>query len=150
MRILFALLALGTLLPLPVAAYVTPEEMLDSGDFIQAPDTAPSREVDETDVSPIVIEEQHNAAPDDDAIDWVPDGSTLTPEERRDARVIDRVNRTRIEQQDNTTEILRGSAPAEPLHGGAPLAPTGMGTIVLLLSSAAAIGYTLRKARQTS
>lgn len=167
MRTLLTLLTLLTLVPLPTHAYVVPEDMLESGDFFTAPPNARGAkaaraaqeaeydarkaedEAAEAEHLSNTIDDLHGAAPTDEVIDWIPDGSTLTPEERRDARVLDRVKRTRLEGKNDNGEILRGSAPTEPMHGGAPLAPTGMGTVVLLLSGAAAIGYTLRKALQS-
>jgi len=172
MRTLLTLLALVTFLPLPAQAYLTPEEVLEDGDFVAPPpnarnaeaaraaqeaeydrraaEEAAALEVEEKEDQNLpgdnTIDDLHGSAEDEDAVDWDPDGSGLTAEDRRDDRVLDRVERQRLDNMGSNGVVLHGSAGQEPLHGGAPLAPTGMGTIITILAIAAATGYTLRKA----
>lgn len=171
MRILLTLLALVTFLPLPAQAYLTPEEVLENGDFVAPPPNARNAEAaraaqeaeydrraaeeaaelqkeeeDEDLPGDNTIDDLHGSADGEDAVDWDPDGIDLTAEERRDDRVLDRVERQRLDDMGDNGVVLHGSAGQEQLHGGAPLAPTGMGTIVTILAIAAATGYTLRKA----
>ncbi len=173
MRILLTLLALATFLPLPAQAYLTPEEVLESSDFITPPPNArnaaaaraaqeaqyDARAIEEADAeaeqaaqesSPDdnTIDDLHGSADEEDVIDWTPDGTDLSAEERRNERVLDRVERNRLDDmaQNDGGVVLRGSADQESLHGGAPLAPTGAGTVVAILAIAAATGFTIRKA----
>lgn len=172
MRITLSILALVLLAPLPAHAYLTPEEVLEEEDYVAPPpnarnakaaraaqeaeyDARAAREAEENaavetpdDVDgpgSNTIDDLHGSADDwEEIIDWEETGSGLDPEERRNQRVLERVERQRLDDM-AAGVVLHGSAP-EPLHGGAPLAPTGMGTVVSLLVGAAAIGYTLRKA----
>jgi hypothetical protein len=173
MRILLTLLALASFLPLPAQAYMTPEEVLESGDFVDPPPNARNAEAaraaqeaeydaraaaeaeeeaaqaeDESTPDDNTIDDLHGSADDEEVIDWDPEGTDLSADERRDERVLDRVERNRLDdmaQADNGV-VLHGSAGQEPLHGGAPLAPTGAGTVVSILAIAAATGFTIRKA----
>lgn len=171
MRIFLTLLALVAFSPLPAQAYLTPEEVLQDGDFVDAPPNARNAEAaraaqeaeydrraaeeaaesdeeaeDEDLPGDNTIDDLHGSAEYEEGVDWDPDGIDLTAEERRDDRVLDRVERQRLDDMGQNGVVLHGSAGQEPLHGGAPLAPTGMGTIVTILAIAAATGYTLRKA----
>lgn len=98
------------------------------------------------------LDDLHGAAGEEEVIDWEPDDTGATADERRDERVLERIERTRLEQQgrDPAPAILHGAAPDETLHGGAPkqppLAGTGPGTVVLLLAGSLAVGFTLRLA----
>lgn len=147
MRILLTLIALLGFSPLPVHAYLTPEEVLLEDDFVSAPPNARNaeaarnaqeaeyeeRSADEENAEPGATEDPdlHGAAPDDE----------LTAEDRRDLRTLERLEQNREEA---ALDVVLGAN--ETLHGGAPLAPTGMGTIVAMLTIAAAIGLTLRRA----
>jgi hypothetical protein len=173
MRILLTLLALATFLPLPAQAYLTPEEVLESGDFVAPPPNArnaaaaraeqeatyDARAAEEADAEAEqaaqesapddnTIDDLRGSADEEDVIDWTPDGTDLSAEERRNERVLDRVERNRLDDmaQNDGGVVLRGSADQESLHGGAPLAPTGAGTVVAILAIAAATGFTIRKA----
>lgn len=172
MRILLTLLAIATFLPLPAQAYMTPEEVLESGDFVAPPPNArnaeaaraaqeaeyDARAAEEAEAEAEAQEEAsmpdgntiddlHGSADEEEVIDWDPEGSDLTADERRDERVLDRVERNRLDDMaQNGGVVLHGSAGQEPLHGGAPLAPTGAGTVVAILAIAAATGFTIRKA----
>ncbi len=168
MRILLTLLALALFAPLPAHAYLTPEEVLEEEDLVAPPPNArgaaAARAAQEAEYDARAAEEAateedtandngvpdgntiddlHGSADEEEMIDWESDDAGLNAEERRDERVLDRVERNRLDDQG---VILHGSATDEPLHGGAPLAPTGSGTIVAVLLIAGAIGYTLRKA----
>lgn len=172
MRIFLTFLALTLLVPLPTQAYLTPEEVLEEGDFVEPPPNArgakaaraaqeaeydaraaaeaeaeaeSEAEDDDTDVPSGTIDDLHGSAEEEEVIDWEADGAELSTEDVRDERVLERVERNRLDNMAQNGVILHGSAP-EPLHGGAPLAPTGMGTVVAMLAGAAAIGFTLRKA----
>lgn len=172
MRTLTILVALAAFAPPTAHAYLTPEQVLESGDFVDAPPNARNAEAaraaqeaeydaraaeeaaaengEETD-NPSggtnTLDDLHGSADDgDEIVDWDPTGSDVTPEERRDERVLDRVERNRLDNMGSDGVVLRGSAPEEPLHGGAPLAPTGTGTVAAILAIAAAVGFTLRKA----
>lgn len=170
MRITLSILALALLAPLPAQAYLTPEEVLESGDFVAPPPNArnakaaraaqeaeydaraareaaneESMEDDDWGPGSGTLDDLHGAAEEEEVIDWEETGAGIDPETRRNDRVLDRVERNRLDNMAVNGVVLHGSAP-EPLHGGAPLAPTGMGTVVSLLVGAAAIGYTLRKA----
>jgi len=173
MRIALSILALVLLMPLPAHAYLTPEEVLEEEDYVTPPPNARNAkaaraaqeaEYDARDAEAAAAEEEeeeeeaaagetpgsntiddlHGSAEDEEVIDWEETGGDLDADERRDERVLSRVERQRLDDM-AAGVVLHGSAP-EPLHGGAPLAPTGMGTVVSLLAGAAAIGYTLRKA----
>lgn len=170
MRTLTLLIALATFAPLPAQAYLTPEEVIESGDFVDAPpnargakaaraaqeaeydaraaDQAARDEAADASTPPAdnTIDGLHNAAADTEAVDWNPAGDGLTPDERRDDRVLQRVERNRLDDMAQNGVVLRGSAPDEPLHGGAPLAPTGMGTVMAVLAVVAASAFTLGKA----
>jgi hypothetical protein len=173
MRILLTLLALATFLPLPAQAYMTPEEVLENGDFVDPPPNARNAEAaraaqeaeydaraaeeaeaeaeqaeEESTPDGNTIDDLHGSADEEEVIDWDPEGSDLTAEERRDERVLDRVERNRLDDMaaNDGGVVLHGSAGQEPLHGGAPLAPTGAGTVVAILAIAAATGFTIRKA----
>lgn len=128
------ILALTLLFPLHAIAYVTPEDMLEGSDYEETETNVTVTDLEEEEIAEDTIDDLHGSAP------------SLSADEARDERILERIERTRLENQGSQGEVvLHGSAP-EPLHGGAPLAPTGTGTVVLLLSSAAAIGFTLRKA----
>lgn len=175
MRILLSFLLLATLVPVPAHAYLTPEEVLEEGDFVEPPPNArgakAARQAQEatyderaaaeaangiTDTEAAeedgpgapgsdTIDDLHGSAEEDEVIDWTT--SDASAQERRDDRVLDRVERNRLDDMARGGEvILHGSAPDEQLHGGAPLAPTGPGTIAAVLAIAAAVGLTLRKA----
>lgn len=175
MRILLTLLALATFLPLPAQAYLTPEEVLESGDFAAPPPNArnaaaaraaqeaqyDARAIEEADAQAEAeqaaqesapddntIDDLHGSADEEEVIDWNPDGTDLSAEERRNERVLDRVERNSLDDmaQNDGGVVLRGSADQESLHGGAPLAPTGAGTVVAILAIATATGFTIRKA----
>jgi hypothetical protein len=174
MRILLTFVALAALAPLPAHAYLTPEEVLEDGDFVDAPPNARTAEAaraaqeaeydaraaeeaeaeaeaadDEASPDGNTIDDLHGSADDgEEVIDWDPEGSDLTADERRDERVLERVERNRLDDMARNDDgvVLHGSAGEEPLHGGAPLAHTGSGTIAALLLGAVAVGYTLRKA----
>lgn len=173
MRIILTLLVLASFAPLSAQAYLTPEEVLEQENFVAPPPNArgakAARAAQEAEYDArmaadenITAEEEaeeddgwtpgsntmndlRGSADDEEVIDWDTDDETA--EERHAARVLDRVERTRLDNMAHGGEaILRGSAPDEPLHGGSPLAPTGMGTIAAVLTIALAIGITLRKA----
>lgn len=170
MRLLLTLLALTCFLPQNAHAYLTPEEVLEAEDLVEAPPNARNAEAAraaqearydaraehegaEAEPASGTIDDLHGSADEVlvESIDWEPVGNDLTPEERRDERVLERLERTRLENQgrEPAPVILHGSAD-EPLHGGAPLAPTGTGTIVLLLAGSLAVGFTLRLALKTA
>lgn len=175
MRILLSFLLLAAFVPAPAHAYLTPEEVLQDGDFVEPPPNArgakAAREAQEATYderasaeaakgvtateaaeedgpgSPgsDTIDDLHGSADTEDVIDWNAD--TATAQERHDERVLERVERNRLDEMATGGEvILHGSATDEPLHGGAPLAPSGPGTIAAVLAIGAAIGITLRKA----
>ncbi len=169
MRIFLTILLLASFAPLPAQAYLTPEEVLEEEDFVDPPpnarNAAAARAAQEAEYDARVAAEAENAAnsenPDsntldelhgsaegEEVIDWTDAEAELSAEERHDERVLDRVERARLDEMAAGGDgvILHGSAGDEPLHGGAPLAPTGMGTIAAVLAIAAAVGYTLRKA----
>ncbi len=174
MRILLSFLLLATLVPVPAHAYMTPEEVLQDGDFVEPPPNArgakaaraaqeaayDERAAEEAakGITPTeaaeedgpgapgsdTIDDLHGSADQEDVIDW--NSTDATAQEIHDQRVLDRVERNRLDEMANAGVILHGSAPDEPLHGGAPLAPSGPGTIAAVLAIAAAVGLTLRKA----
>lgn len=182
MRIILTLLVLALAAPLPAQAYMTPEEVLEDGDFVAPPpnarNAAAARAAQEAEYDARAAEEAeaeaeadaeaeaesdygddddapgnntiddlHGSADDEEAIDW--DTNDASPDERYADRVLDRVERQRLEDMAANRGgevVLHGSATDEPLHGGAPLAPTGMGTIVAVLAIAGAVGVTLRVA----
>ncbi len=171
MRILFSFLALTLFLPLPAEAYLTPEEVLGENDYVAPPPNArgaaaaraaqeaeydareeaereAETETTDEDDEPTsgTLDDLHGSAEEEEVIDWEQNDAGATAEERRDERILDRIERTRLEQQGRDTVILHGSASDEPLHGGAPLAPTGPGAVVLLIAGTLAIGFTLRLA----
>lgn len=135
-------------------AYVTPEQMFsDDQIFVEPPPNARNAKAaraaqdaqhdaqqssavaepdEENDVPATIdtIDDLHGAAEDEQT------EPTLTADERRDQRILDRI--------DNNTVLH--AAGSETLHSGAPLADTGMGTIIAMLAGACAIGFTLRKA----
>ncbi len=175
MRIILTLLVLASFAPLPAQAYLTPEEVLEEEDFVAPPPNArgakaaraaqeaeyearmaadegitTEEETEEDDgwtPGGDTIDDLHGSADEEEVIDW--DTDDASAEERHAARVLDRVERTRLDNMARGEEvILHGSAPGEQeqLHGGAPLAPTGMGTIAAVLTVALAVGITLRAA----
>jgi hypothetical protein len=153
---------------------MTPEQVLEEEDFVAPPPNARGAEAaraaqeaeydarrdeqpgnttqgdatdlpaDQMDDGNNTIDDLHGSA-DDDVIDWQAEDAGLTADQRHDERVLERVERNRLDAMAQNGVILHGAAPEE-LHGGAPLAHTGSGTIVAVLLGAAAIGYTLRKA----
>lgn len=156
MRFSLSLLALALLMPLPAAAYLTPEEVLFDDDiYVDAPPNArnaeAARDAQEAEYRARAEAEQnaqtssddgdlHGAAGMEEPVTDAPDG--LTEEERRNARILERIEQNRAQNG----VVLQGNAHDETLHGGAPLASTGAGTIVTMLALAAAIGLTLRRA----
>ncbi len=159
--------------PVPASAYMTPEEVLEEDDFVTPPPNSrgakaaraaqeaeyDERAADETTAAEAATDDEedilgsntlddlHGAAEneEEEVVDWQDEEAALSAQERHNERVLERVERSRLDDMADNGVILRGSAPDEPLHGGAPLAPTGMGTVVIILAIAAATGYTLRK-----
>lgn len=176
MRIFLTLILLASFAPLPAQAYLTPEEVLEEEDFVAPPpnargakaaraaqeaeydermaadnDITAEEEAEEDDgyaPGSDTINDLHGSADEDEVIDWDTDDESA--DERHDARVLERVERARLDEmaRGGGEVILHGSAPGEedPLHGGAPLAPTGTGTVVAVLAIALSVGVTLRKA----
>lgn len=177
MRILLTLLVLALAAPLPAQAYLTPEQVLKEGDFVAPPPNARNAkaaraaqeaeydaraaeaaaeeeeeaeaeydEYDEYDApGGNTIDDLHGSADDEEVIDW--DTDDASADERYAERVLDRVERQRLEDMAlNRGEVVLHGSATEPLHGGAPLAPTGMGTIIAVLAVAGAVGITLRVA----
>ena len=172
MRTLLALLVLTSFAPAPAHAYLTPEEVLQNSDFVTPPPNARGAKAaraaqeaqydaraaedaaatdaqagTETDVAAPdngTVDDLHGSATDDEVIDWTAD--TQTAQQRYDERVLQRIERNRLDGAAGGEVILHGSAGDEPLHGGAPLAPTGMGTIAAVLAIAGSVIVTLRLA----
>ena len=128
MRIFLTFLALAAFAPLPAHAYLTPEEVLEDGDFVEPPPNArgakaaraaQEAEYDQRaaeaaaadaeagqadaeaegdwDAAPgsNTIDDLHGSAQDEEVIDW--DTNDESAEERYNARVLDRVERQRLE-----------------------------------------------------
>lgn len=176
MRIILTLLVLASFAPLPAQAYLTPEQVLEEEDFVAPPPNArgakAARAAQEAEYDArmaadegVTVEEEteeddgwtsgsdtiddvRGSADEEEVIDWDTDDESA--EERHAARVLDRVERTRLDNmaRGEGELILHGSAPGEyeQLHGGAPLAPTGLGTIAAVLTITLAVGITLRTA----
>lgn len=163
MRIILTLLALAAFMPLPANAYLTPEEVLEEEDLVAPPpnarNAAAARAAQEAEYDARAAEEAaddeaavdetatddglHGAADEEEVIDWEEDEPT--PDERHDARVLERVERNRLDDQG---VVLHGGAPPEfaSKGKGKGLAPTGTGTVLAVLLGLGAVGYTLRKA----
>jgi len=171
MRTLLIILVLATVTPIPAYAYLTPEEVLQNEDFVTPPpnargakaaraaqeaqyDARAAEEAAATDAqtgtdtnqAPAngTVDDLRGSAPEEETIDWTTD--TQTAQQRYDERVLQRVERNRLNGTAGGEVILHGSASDEPLHGGAPLAPTGMGTIVAVLAIVGSVIVTLRLA----
>ncbi|MBI3336715.1 hypothetical protein HYZ98_04090 [Candidatus Peregrinibacteria bacterium] len=151
--LLLTVTALITLHPVTTYAYVTPEEVLFQNDFFFPPtnrnadERARAREEERLEnlsqrqqkdlaernptKSPSLEEVLASLA---DAIESI-DNRTASPDEKRDVRVLDRIER-------------RQASVPQTLNSGAPLAPTGTGTFIATGTIVAAALWTLRRARR--
>lgn len=152
--LLLTCLSLLAISPVQTLAYVTPEEVLFENDFFFPPT---NRDADER----VAAQEKERVArlferqqkelaernPEQDspldevlasladAIKSIDRNGALTPDQRQDVRLLERIERR---QQ---------SASPQVLNSGAPLTPTGAGTFIAIGAIVSAAIWTLKRAR---
>lgn len=154
MSLLFLIIAsLLFLNPVTASAYATPEEVLFQNDFFFPPTNRDAdervRRQEEQRLARFLERQERDLAERNpepqpsleevlaslaDAIGSIEKGKELTPDERQDLRLLQRVERRQAPTPQN-------------LNSGAPLAPTGAGTVVVVAAMAAAAMWTLKRAR---
>ncbi len=174
-RSLFSFGILTSIMVLPTAAhaYITPEELLYEDDFSlrfldeppsrreiqaaaarQAAESAARREAEQesafggssssaSSITPVIDpadDDLHGAAPVEPTGD-----STLTPEELRDQRALERIRDNAA--QESYEAQLRALGMDETLHSGAPLSDTGPATWIVSFVVIAAMALTFKKVR---
>lgn len=153
----------SVMLPLAAHAYMSPEEVLyeegTSGRFVPPPpskrETADRKAAQQEQSAQRRAREQaaafgsgssmqsssqaaHEAAPE--PTDVTDEPVTLTPEQMRDQRILDRIKEAQLRAAFGGDD--------ETLHGGAPLSETGPATVLITLAIAGAIGETWRRVRK--